>query len=121
MDKTQQDHISKIINFMVFFSDRHLCSWKSPYPISKLKFLVFFSYRPPISVMISVSYFHHALASKFAVRESSGIFLLTDSSVFLLSSSCSSPALLLSPAFDFHTSLTFLMLDTYFQSNTETQ
>ena len=46
--------------------------------------------------------------------------------VFLLSSSCSSPALLSSAAlshaaFDFHTSLTFFMLDTCFQSNTETQ
>ena len=46
--------------------------------------------------------------------------------VFLLSSSCSSPPLLPSAAlshaaFDFHASLTFFMLDTYFQSNTETQ
>ena len=54
------------------------------------------------------------------------IYLYSYFCVFLLSSSCSSPALLPSPAlshaaFDFHTSLTFFMLDTCFQSNTETQ
>ena len=53
------------------------------------------------------------------------IYLYPYFCVFLLSSSCSSPDLLPSAAlshatFDFHTSLTFFMSDTCFQSNTET-